>query len=269
MIFELMLGFYLAVVIAGIAWWRKALDAGGAIAATITGTIIFGLGGLGPSVALIAFFVSGSVLSRLPHKSSMVYQMESLGRTWRQVLANGLVPACMLVASVIFRSKESVFLVAYYGALSTSCADTWGTEIGIRFGKRPRDILTGLEIETGLSGGISVAGTAATMVGAALIVLCSVLSFMPLHFPHIRLALFSILLAGTLGALADSILGASIQAKYHSNVTGRISEFAGEADAGATSSNPIAGYRLITNNAVNLLSAAIGAVLSIILFGFS
>jgi len=60
MIFKLMLGFYCALSISVIAWWRKSLDVGGMIAATISGTVIFGLGGVGPSVALVAFFLSGS-----------------------------------------------------------------------------------------------------------------------------------------------------------------------------------------------------------------
>jgi len=51
-------------LVAGFGWRRGALSGDGSIAAAAVGTATFGFGGLPASLGLIAFFASGSALSR-------------------------------------------------------------------------------------------------------------------------------------------------------------------------------------------------------------
>jgi uncharacterized membrane protein len=61
---QLALGFVLAVIIAVLAYRFRSLSRSGALAATLVGTIIFGLGGLPWAILLLTFFISSSGLSR-------------------------------------------------------------------------------------------------------------------------------------------------------------------------------------------------------------
>jgi uncharacterized protein (TIGR00297 family) len=268
MIFKLMLGFYCALSISVIAWWRKSLDVGGMIAATISGTVIFGLGGVGPSVALVAFFLSGSLLSKLPQSRSNLPPVETHGRTWRQVAANGLVPMLAIVGAYLLSRWEFIFMAAYYGAIATSCADTWGTEFGTRFGKQPIDVLTGQAVERGLSGGISIAGSAASLAGSAFIVCAAVVPIGSGPSTHRPMILIAIVVAGMLGSMCDSVLGSSMQAKYPSLANGQLTETPAIQNGIKMELRPLFGYKKITNNAVNLISSLFGAFFSALMIGF-
>jgi len=62
---QVLFGFVLAVFVSTLAWWAHALSRSGAVAATLLGTIIFGLGGLSWAILLLGFFISSSLFSRL------------------------------------------------------------------------------------------------------------------------------------------------------------------------------------------------------------
>lgn len=260
MLWQIILGFYVAAGISLIAWWRKALDLSGAIGATVVGTIIFGLGGWGPSIALVLFFISGSVLSGLPSKlprASLVELKEKHGRSWKQVAANGIVPMAAILASVIVPSQRLLFTYIFYGAVATSCSDTWGTEIGVRYGKSALDILTGRGLDTGLSGGVSVEGFAASIAGSALIALAS---FVPNGFDP--KGFFAILVAGILGSLSDSVLGSAMQGKYRAEIEGGTVRER-HSHPGMLTPQLVQGFHVLTNNGVNCISSVFGAFMTL------
>ncbi|HZK75843.1 MAG TPA: DUF92 domain-containing protein, partial [Candidatus Kapabacteria bacterium] len=172
------------------------------------------MGGIGPSAALLAFFLSGSVLSSLPAErrrgGPLLLKKELAGgyaRNWKQVLANGGLPVSAIIAARLIPSHELLFLHAYFGSVAAACADSWGTEIGTRFGTRVQDVMTGLELPSGLSGGVSLLGMAGSIGGAMLIALAAMSS--P-FFAAKPWALAAIVIAGLFGAIADSILGSTV-----------------------------------------------------------
>ena len=61
---QLILGFFLAIIIAYLAYRARSLDRSGALAALVVGTVIFGLGGLNWAILLLTFFITSSGLSR-------------------------------------------------------------------------------------------------------------------------------------------------------------------------------------------------------------
>jgi len=199
----------------------------------------------------LAFFVPSVALSRVGRARKK--QLTDIGKggardAW-QVLANGGVATlCAVMATTRITTPElegeaadgasltEPWIAAFAGAYAAATADTWGTEIGTLVRGRPRSILTLKPIPTGLSGGVTIAGTAAEAAGALWIALSSVTVLratdaasesaaehqstsgdVPLREAARRsgvagirtaVAIFS---GGVLGALIDSVLGATLQ----------------------------------------------------------
>ena len=261
---EILWGLGATIIVAVLAWRLRALDVSGAIAAVIVGTTTFGIGGLGPSVALIAFFLSGSILSALPQKKEILIADESQGRNWKQVMANGGLPAFVIFAARFFPSIEIAAFHFYYGVIAASAADSWATELGTRYGTNARDILTGRNIKAAMSGGVSVFGTLSSFAGAIFIALACLLPFSS------NLASFRVFVAiitgGFLGATLDSVLGSSVQAVYWCDGCKCTVETPKHCTRPAVL---IKGYSRITNNAVNFVSSGIGGLFVAALLDFA
>ena len=129
----------------------KWLTGRGVVAALGVGVAVgWGLGWRG-FVPLLAFFISGSLLTQLTGG-------EGGRRTAAQVLANGGVAAIAALLGA---------WTAALGSLAAATADTWATELGSFARRPPRLITTGQAVPAGTSGGITVLGTAGGVVGAA------------------------------------------------------------------------------------------------------
>jgi uncharacterized protein (TIGR00297 family) len=251
-----MIGFAIALVISLLAFRLKMLTVSGMVAAAITGGIIFSFGGISASVLLMFFFLSGSLLGRL---NSAKAKQKGERRNWKQVLCNGAIPALSVIIIALRHDLREEITLLFLGALATATADTWATEIGTRFGKNTYNIFTFAKIQKGLSGGVSMAGIAASIVGAFSIAALSLIPFSETD-SLCGLVLVKVIpvvtIAGFIGALLDSIIGALIQAKYKMP-DGSIAEIRGEG------AELVSGIRFIGNNATNLISTLWGGLLAI------
>ncbi|HKV71999.1 MAG TPA: DUF92 domain-containing protein [Gemmatimonadales bacterium] len=170
----------------------KWLTGGGVVAAlAVGGATAWGLGWRGV-VLLFAFFISGSLLTRLAGGAGGQ-------RNVRQVLANGGVAA--------FAGALGSWPIAA-GALAAATADTWATEIGWFSPHPPRLITTWKPVPKGTDGGVTLIGTAGGVAGAALIWGAAAVLFS---------SRLTVVWAGLAGMLADSLLGATLQGKILDN----------------------------------------------------
>jgi len=133
---------------------------------------------------MLAFFVSSSLLSR------------KTTRNHKQVLANGGVAALAALAGS---------WSAFAGALAAATADTWASEIGRHSRTSPRLITNGTPVPAGTDGGMTLLGTTAGIAGAGLIA--------ALSYVLGQRGAQAIAIAGSLGMMADSLLGATVQGK--------------------------------------------------------
>ena len=227
---SLVTGFILAIVISGLAFWLNALSWNGALAATLLGTVTFGLGGLEWAVLLVAFFFSSSALSRLAKKRKAGIEekyAKNARRDAGQVLANGGVAGLFVLLHALLPEAAWTWL-GFAAALAAANADTWATELGVLDPNPPRLISTGKPVERGDSGGISPVGLLAAVSGALLIGVLGAVLFPgsavlalpasanhPLTFSMILAFTLLLGLAGLAGSLVDSLLGATLQAIYY------------------------------------------------------
>jgi len=268
---QFLLGFLAAVLIAVAAYRAHSLSKSGALGALLEGTIIFGLGGWQWAILLLAFFISSSVLTRLfsRKKAALNEKFDKGGvRDISQVLANGGI-ASLFAGLHFFLPTASWTWMAFAASLAAVNADTWATELGVLNPTEPR-LITRLreQVERGTSGGISIYGTLAAAAGAAFIALLTALlgkSVLPSNsLPAPLLCFIFITLAGLLGALFDSLLGATVQAIYRCPACNKETEKHPVHTCG-TRTVQIRGWKWLNNDLVNLACALVGALAGLIL----
>ena len=89
---QLVVAFFLSVLVVAIAYWRGSLSSSGAAGALIVGTLTFGLGGWQWGILLALFFISSSLLSHFKEgEKKAVAEKFDKGhrRDAGQVIANG------------------------------------------------------------------------------------------------------------------------------------------------------------------------------------
>jgi len=209
---------------------------GVAAAACVGGAVVWGLG-WGGLIPLFAFLLSGSLLSSRG-------STHTGPRTARQVLANGGVAAAAALAHN---------WPATAGAIAAAAADTWATEIGARARNQPVLITTGRRVSPGTSGGITALGTAGGLAGALLMAMLAALVAAELRWRGV----WVVSVAGAAGMFADSLLGATLQARYACPQCGRVMEHAGRCHAPV---QLIRGWRWLDNDAVNVIGSLAGTM---------
>lgn len=253
----------LALLISGLAYAFHALSRTGAVSAALLGTIFFGLGGLDWAALLLAFFVSSSVLSRLFGRRKARFEEKfSKGhrRDAAQVFANGGIAGLFVLLHLFFPDSLWPWL-GCAGALAAANADTWATELGVLNPHPPRLLTSWRLVEQGTSGAISPGGTLAALAGSLFIALVAAI-FPPAGWKVWQIG--AIALAGLLGSLADSLLGATLQAIYFCPACRKETERHPLHKCGATT-RLIRGLPWLNNDWVNTACTLVGALFAIIL----
>lgn len=243
---RIIIGGVLAVVFCILAFLFRWLALDGAIAATISGTIVFGLGGYPATIILLIFFISSSLVSKehfLRFEDTGHAYSQKIRRDGLQVWSNGFWFTLFLMLAFGFRLE--LFTVAALGAIATATADTWATELGSRRFAAQTYLLSGFkQVEAGTDGGVSVPGSLAAFAGSLVIAIAAALAYTDaLGY------IFPVLGAGFLGCLADSYFGATFQRR------GCRIDLPEELGG--------SGVR-IDNNMVNWLSSGTGSLIAII-----
>jgi uncharacterized protein (TIGR00297 family) len=165
-----------------------------------------------------------------------------------QVFANGGVAAvCAALAPL-----DPAWVVAFAGALATAAADTWATEIGGRSPHSPRLITSRAPVPRGWSGGVTLLGTLGGAGGAVVIAVAGWI----VGLLSARTAAVAAL-AGIVGMFIDSLVGATVQARWRCGQCDSIREVPA-CECGGTLV-PHAGIRWMTNDAVNFVATLSGA----------
>jgi uncharacterized protein (TIGR00297 family) len=247
------LGALCAAAASYLALRAHALTPGGALAAFVVGAATFGALGVSGAALLLTFFVTSVALSFVGRARKRGLDMAKPGaRDGGQVLANGGVAALCAILSLW---GDARFAAAFAGALAVANADTWGTEIGTLSARAPRSILTLRPVAAGLSGGITLAGTAAEIAGAGLI--AGVAALLSVHW---TLAVFA---GGVAGAFVDSLLGASLQGLRWCPQCRRACET--EPHSCGANTTLVRGASWFGNDAVNTVATATGALIAFVL----
>jgi uncharacterized protein (TIGR00297 family) len=254
----LALSIPLAALFSLLALALKALNPAGTVAAFVVGTLVFAIGRVNGALALVTFFITSSLLSRIRTASKCKARdlsEKGVTRDMGQALANGGVPLILLIASMFNPCWWSYMF--FLAALASATADTWATEIGTLFRAKPFSIRSFSRVPPGSSGAVSGAGTAAAATGSSVIAL-----FAGFYGQTGGFSLFSFIavaVSGFAGCIVDSLLGATAQAQFGSPEGGLI-------ESPSDGAQLVRGVYWMRNDMVNFISSASAAVICWFIF---
>ncbi|MBC8090051.1 MAG: DUF92 domain-containing protein [Phycisphaerae bacterium] len=246
------------------AWRLRGLTRSGAAAATLVGTCALAVS-WGVGCFLIAWFVLATVVSRVgkQRKAGRVLGVVEKGgqRDAAQVFANGGV-FCLLLLILLAGGTQCtpdthcgyLVSVAAAGSLAAAGADTWATEFGTLFGGTPFSTRTLSRVAVGTSGAVTLPGTMALLAGAV------VLAFIAAQLavtPSDARTMAAVVMGGTLGAVADTLIGAWMQERRRCPLCATLTEQ--RVHQCGTRTVHHAGISGLNNDVVNFLCASVGA----------
>ncbi|XP_072309949.1 transmembrane protein 19 [Eucyclogobius newberryi] len=254
---------------------RGSLDWSGALGALLVGFALT-MANYSFFSSLLAFFITSSKLTRwggAEKKKIDAEYKEGGQRNWVQVFCNGGVPTELALLYMIEvgpgeipidfgkQYTASWMCLSLLGALACSSGDTWASEVGPVLSKsKPRLITTWEEVPTGTNGGVTPIGLVASFcgglaVGAAYFV-TQLLFVDDLHLadPQWPVLVYGGV-AGLLGSMLDSFLGANMQYSGFDSSIGKVVSYE------SATTRHICGKPILDNNAVNLFSSVLIALI--------
>ncbi len=250
------IGLVGALAIAAFSRRSRALTGGGAVTATVLGTLTATAGWTWAAL-LIAFFATGTMFSRMASESKEAHTRginEKGGeRDFVQVLANGGVFGLLALVSLI--SGNGMLLIPAAGAIAAATSDTWATEIGTAASGTARSILGFRTVQAGTSGAVSTSGTLAAVGGAIFI------AGVALAFGASGSVAWAAIVGGIGGSSIDSIAGATLQSQRWCAQCGMSTERMTHTCGNPTTHQH--GIRWLDNDGVNALATIGGALVGV------
>ena len=203
----------LNTVLIALAQRAPLLTPAGWVHAGALGTILWGCLGWRGWVAVVAYLVLGSLVTRLGLREKQERGLaEARGgrRGPENVWGSAATGACLSLLIGAGVEPRSLLLVGFSASFAAKLADTFGSEIGKRWGRRPVLITTLRSVPPGTEGAISLAGTLASAAGS---VLMTLVMWQLQLLPSISVSLV-VMLIGLLATLAESLLGALAQDRF-------------------------------------------------------
>ena len=186
---------------------------GGWISAGVLGSILWGCLSWQGWLSVVFYLLFGSLVTKIGYefkRQKGIAEKRGGRRGPENVLgsaATGLFFAVMVklnFANLLF------YQIGFAASFAAKLADTFGSEIGKRFGRNTYLITSFRKVDRGTEGGVSLEGTIASALGAIIMSL-TMLTLSIITTNH-QFVIVSI--SGFLATISESIIGAKFQEKY-------------------------------------------------------
>ena len=233
---DFIVGFLLNFILISFFYKTPIMTRNGWISAGALGTILWGCMGFLGWMSVVIYLILGSLVTKVgfKYKQNIGIAEKRGGRrgpenVWGSA-ATGVIFAIMIKLNII---NQSILQVGFAASFAAKLADTFGSEIGKRFGSNTFLITTLQKVKKGTEGGISLEGTFASLCGS-----CLMSYFMlVLRVISTKSHFFIVLISGFIATIAESVIGAKFQEKYK-----------------------------LTNEFVNFIQTTLSSLISIVLF---
>ncbi|CAG8752129.1 17901_t:CDS:2, partial [Cetraspora pellucida] len=254
---HILISIALSLVLALHGLRKKSLTKSGALCALLVGIITLSNNCYTFTVVLFVFYFTGSGLTK--YKAERKKQLEEDyqdggQRTAMQVVCNAFTGTIICIIHQHYyggqlkcllddRGSRLLFWM-YIGHYSTCNGDTWASELGILNKGWPFLITTFKKVPPGTNGGVSPLGLFASVLGGLIIGISAMIS---IYFAdgcnRLYIQLIPVAsIAGLIGSIIDSILGATVQVSMYSEKYRKVTYSMTEE------TKLVSGYDLLDNN---------------------
>lgn len=195
----------------GLAQRLPLLTKAGWVHAGILGTLLWGSLGLRGWLAVVAYLALGSAVTKLGFAAKQARGLAE-GRGGRRgpenVWGSAATGAGLALATQLLPpASEPLLLVGFAASFAAKLADTFGSEIGKRWGRHTVLITSLRAVPPGTEGAISLEGTAASGLGSVAMALLMAALGLLAGWPAVVL----VTLVGLGATLIESWIGATLQ----------------------------------------------------------
>ena len=210
---DFLLGFLINFILISLFFRVPLMTKGGWISAGVLGSILWGCLSWQGWTSVVIYLLLGSLVTKIGYKFKKEKGIaEKRGgrrgpeNVWGSA-ATGLFFAIMIKLEL---ENLGFFQVGFAASFAAKLADTFGSEIGKRFGSNTYLITSLRKVDRGTEGGISLEGTLASALGS---IFMSLIMY-ALAIISTKNQLIIVSISGFLATLSESIIGAKYQEKY-------------------------------------------------------
>ena len=210
---DFIVGFLLNFILICFFYKTPIMTRNGWISAGALGTILWGCIGFFGWISVVIYLILGSLVTKVgfQYKQNIGIAEKRGGRrgpenVWGSA-ATGALFAIIFKLNIL---NQNIVQVAFAASFTAKLADTFGSEIGKRFGSNTFLITSLQKVKKGTEGGISLEGTLASLFGSCLMSYIMLL----LGIIATKNYFFIVLISGFIATIAESIIGAKFQEKY-------------------------------------------------------
>lgn len=231
----------------------KWLELSGAVSAALLGFFVWRFAGWVFLVPLVWFLLSSSLIGKALNTSnhSDFEKKHGKARDWVQVLSNSWLFLLLTIIAGVLPEFAKSLIINLYAVMAIATADTWASEIGGKLSNNVVYLYNFKKHPKGISGGLSLSGTLAGLAGA---MSTALIAYIFGHAENLNEILL-ITIIGFSGMLFDSILAAFLQQRHHNS---KLNIYSDEPREGFIYEK---GYRILTNDQVNLISICLALVI--------
>jgi uncharacterized protein (TIGR00297 family) len=196
-----------------LAQWAPLLTRAGWVHAGILGTLLLGSLGWPGWWAVVLYLALGSLVTKLGfrRKQQLGLAEDRGGRRGPEnVWGSAATGAALAVLTVLPSAPVPLLLIGFAASFAAKLADTFGSEIGKRWGRHTLLLTTLQPVPPGTEGAISLEGTAASVLGSALMALVMLaLGLLQGGGPWLLVTG-----VGLVATLLESLIGATLQPRW-------------------------------------------------------
>ena len=210
---DYLFGFLINFILIFLFFRVPLMTKGGWISAGVLGSILWGCLSWQGWSSVVIYLILGSLVTKIGYKFKNEKGIaEKRGgkrgpeNVWGSA-ATGLFFAIMVKLNF---TNLVFYKIGFAASFAAKLADTFGSEIGKRFGRNTYLITSFRKVERGTEGGISLEGTAASALGA---IFMSLIMFI-LNIISTKYQFLIVVISGFLATISESFIGAKFQDKY-------------------------------------------------------
>ena len=208
------IGFIINFLLISVFRRYPIMTKGGWMSAGVLGTLLWGSLGWKGWISVVLYLLLGSLVTKVgfKYKNKLGIAEKRGGRRGPENVlgsaSTGLFLALMINLNL---ANLTLLKVGFAASFAAKLADTFGSEIGKRYGKNTFLITTFKKVRQGTEGAISLEGTIASLFGA----LIMSFSMFILGFITIEKGFFIVFVSGFAATIIESFIGATFQDKFN------------------------------------------------------